>query len=313
MKSPLGESTIPYAIGSSSASWSLHILLDELQPFARDCGWHGAPFRWDEGRRFLIRCEIDAAFFLLYLRPGEDGRWCQVSDEISSSGEDKSERHSQISRYFPSPRDGLAYIMDTFDKVRAIDESRNGEYRTKRVILEIYHAMQAAAASGDPYRTVLDPPPADRSCCHPPRGAVVDLASLDDGNWVRPEGDPTGAETAVLAAVLKAIGGPAAARTVRLTVLLAMEPRWLTPSLSPDDAGHWERLVGPEASAHDSTAEPLGQLRVGHRRAAATRNGTSDREPVGRNVGTWIGSRRDPHRRMARRTGGHGDASPAPS
>ena len=39
----------------------------DLQPFAQDCGWSGPPFRWDEDRRFLLRCELDAAFFHLYL------------------------------------------------------------------------------------------------------------------------------------------------------------------------------------------------------------------------------------------------------
>ena len=36
---------------------------------ACDCGWSGPPFRWDEERRFLLRCELDAAFFHLYLGP----------------------------------------------------------------------------------------------------------------------------------------------------------------------------------------------------------------------------------------------------
>src|SRR4051794_37649942 len=32
----------------------------DMQPFATDCGHDGPPFRWDEGRRFLLRCELDA-------------------------------------------------------------------------------------------------------------------------------------------------------------------------------------------------------------------------------------------------------------
>ena len=47
--------------------------------------------------------------------------------------------------------------------------------------------------------------------------------------------------------------GPAPTRTVRLTALLAMEPHLLTPSMSSEEASAWERLVGPEAAAHDST------------------------------------------------------------
>ena len=35
----------------------------DLEPFARDIGYEGAPFVWDEERRFLLRCELDAAYF----------------------------------------------------------------------------------------------------------------------------------------------------------------------------------------------------------------------------------------------------------
>ena len=104
----------------------------DLQPFARDCGYDGPPFRWDEERRFLLRCELDAAFFHLYGVGRED----------------------------------VAYIMGTFPIVRRNDEKAHGEYRTKRVILEIYDAMVAAEASGTPYRTRLDPPPADPAVAH---------------------------------------------------------------------------------------------------------------------------------------------------
>jgi hypothetical protein len=44
----------------------------DLEPFAQDCNWPGPPFRWDEERRFLLRCELDAAFFHLYL--GQESR-----------------------------------------------------------------------------------------------------------------------------------------------------------------------------------------------------------------------------------------------
>jgi hypothetical protein len=38
----------------------------DLEAFAKDCGYDGPPFRWDEERRFLLRCELDAAYFHLY-------------------------------------------------------------------------------------------------------------------------------------------------------------------------------------------------------------------------------------------------------
>ncbi|MBV8075058.1 MAG: hypothetical protein JO284_01580, partial [Planctomycetaceae bacterium] len=52
------------------------------------------------------------------------------------------------------------------------DEQEHGEYRTKRVILEIYDALAEAIRTGQPYQTRLDPPPADLRVAHPPRGAV---------------------------------------------------------------------------------------------------------------------------------------------
>ena len=59
-------------------------------------------------------------------------------------------------------RDDVDY-METFPIVRRKDEAAHGRgaYRTKRVILEIYDAMQRASESGQPYQTLLDPPPAD--------------------------------------------------------------------------------------------------------------------------------------------------------
>ena len=65
----------------------------------------------DEERRFLLRCELDAAFFHLYGLSHDD----------------------------------TDYVMDTFPIVRKNDEKVHGEYRTKRVILEVYDAMAAAA------------------------------------------------------------------------------------------------------------------------------------------------------------------------
>ncbi len=107
----------------------------DLQPFAQDVGWDGPPFIWDEDRRFLLRCELDALYFHLY----------------------------------GIARDDVDYIMETFPIVKRKDEAAHGEYRTKRIILDIYDAMQRAIESGRPYQTLLDPPPADARVAHPVR------------------------------------------------------------------------------------------------------------------------------------------------
>ncbi|WP_162141327.1 hypothetical protein [Paucidesulfovibrio longus] len=72
-----------------------------------------------------------------------------------------------MTKAFPTPRHAVDYIMDTFPIVKRKDEAAYGEYRTKRVILEIYDELQQAMATGKPYQTRLDPPPADPRCCHP--------------------------------------------------------------------------------------------------------------------------------------------------
>jgi hypothetical protein len=76
----------------------------DLAPFARDCGYDGPPFVWDEERRAQLRADLDGIYAHLY---GLD-------------------------------RDDFAYILDTFPIVRQKDERRWGEYRTKRLCLDAY-------------------------------------------------------------------------------------------------------------------------------------------------------------------------------
>jgi hypothetical protein len=135
----------------------------DLAAFAQDCSWSGPPFRWDEERRFLLRCELDAAFFHFYLPAEKSGDWCRAEGETA-------EDLVRLKASFATPRDAVACIMDTFPIVRRKDEEKYaGDYRTKRVILDIYDAMLESIRTGQPYQTCLDPPPADPRCCHPPR------------------------------------------------------------------------------------------------------------------------------------------------
>jgi hypothetical protein len=106
----------------------------DLKGFALDCEYNGPPFCWDDERRFQMRCELDAAYFHLYLGTQHD--WGLVLLKNKNGGID-----SQPPEMFPTPRDAVSYIMDTFPIVRRKDEAKYGEYRTKRVILEIYDQM----------------------------------------------------------------------------------------------------------------------------------------------------------------------------
>jgi len=97
----------------------------DLSELASDLGDDGPPFRWDEERRFMMRAELDAAFFHLY----------------------------------GIERDDVDYIMETFPIVKRKDVQQYGTYRTKDLVLQIYDAMSEATRTGAEYRTLLTPPP----------------------------------------------------------------------------------------------------------------------------------------------------------
>ena len=162
----------------------------DLAPFALDLGYSAPPFRWDDERRFHIRCELDAIFFHLYL--GDESRW-------------KQDGSKELSAYFPAPRDAVEYIMESFPIVKRKDEQVHGCYRTKDTILEIYDQMAeviqanaAAVAAGQQptvrYQTVLNPPPG------PPTDAAgnfIPMAQWDRTNWPVHIHQPRKAATAV--------------------------------------------------------------------------------------------------------------------
>ncbi|MFF4056007.1 Eco57I restriction-modification methylase domain-containing protein [Streptomyces sp. NPDC001668] len=104
----------------------------DMEGLAADIGDTGTPFHWDEGRRQVIRAELDALFFHLYGISREDAD----------------------------------YILDTFPIVRRKDEAKYGSYRTKELILAEYDRMGAAGLTletplveGENYTSTLTPPP----------------------------------------------------------------------------------------------------------------------------------------------------------
>ncbi|WP_344162936.1 Eco57I restriction-modification methylase domain-containing protein [Nocardiopsis rhodophaea] len=126
--------------GATYADWITPRILElsytawDMEAFSRDMNDSGPPFVWNEERRFLIRCELDAAFFHLYRLDRSD----------------------------------VDYIMETFTIVKKKDLKAHSSFRTKDTILEIYDAMAKASKTGDPYRTILTPPPGEGSR-HPER------------------------------------------------------------------------------------------------------------------------------------------------
>jgi len=140
----------------------------DLGSFARDMGWSGSPFRWTGARREILRAELDAALFRLYLPATPDGDWRPARVAEGAIRDETDEELAALRFHFPTPRHAVEHILDSFPIVRRKDEDAHGEYRTKRVILEIYDAMQEATRTSVPYQTSLDPPPGDPRAAHPP-------------------------------------------------------------------------------------------------------------------------------------------------
>ena len=81
----------------------------DMAPFARDLGYSGPPFTWDEEERRHLRARLDALYFHLY---GLD-------------------------------REDAGYVLSTFPIVRRQDEAQFGRYRTRDLILPYMNALSA--------------------------------------------------------------------------------------------------------------------------------------------------------------------------
>jgi len=103
---------------------------------------------WNETRRFDIRCELDAAFFHLYLPADDAGGWRQADRETAAE-------LTALKAHFPTPRHAVSFMLDSFEVLRKNEEKEFGRFRTKERILEIYDAMLEAQTTGTPFESVM--------------------------------------------------------------------------------------------------------------------------------------------------------------
>jgi len=89
----------------------------EMSSYAKDLGYDGPPFTWDDDRRLALRCELDAIHAYLYhIDRGE-----------------------------------LAWILDapppgiSFPALKGQEGERYGEYRTQQLVLEAYDRIAAGS------------------------------------------------------------------------------------------------------------------------------------------------------------------------
>lgn len=90
-----------------------------MAPFARDLGYDGPPFAWDEDRRAHMRAELDAWYALAYGLSRDELRY--VLDPKDVMGED--------------------YPSETFRVLQKNEIAKYGEYRTRRLVLAAYDEL----------------------------------------------------------------------------------------------------------------------------------------------------------------------------
>lgn len=86
---------------------------DDVAPFARDLGYDGPPFRWDDDRRHRLQSELDAIFARMYGLGRSELEW--ILDA-------------------PPP-------ADLFRSLKAAEVQEFGEYRTRRRILRAFDQL----------------------------------------------------------------------------------------------------------------------------------------------------------------------------
>ncbi len=85
----------------------------DLEGFARDLGYDGPPFAYDDDRRHCLKCELDAIFAHLYQLDRADLEWILDAPEPSAS----------------------------FPALKRNEMQEFGEYRTQRYVLHAYDQL----------------------------------------------------------------------------------------------------------------------------------------------------------------------------
>jgi hypothetical protein len=168
-------------------------------------------------------------------------------------------------------------ILESFNLVRDRDVAEFGEYRIKRVILEIYDAMADAERTGVPYQTRLDPPPADPRVAHATESAapttpiaipvpmlVPSLKLVASGAWTMPTGvQPDNFVLLAVSEVLHRFARPVDPYGVWMAVQFMRNPAMALAFLDKADLRDWVRVIGPEAQPVQKNVIDISRFRRG--------------------------------------------------
>ena len=91
-----------------------------MAPFARDLGYDGLPFKWDEDRRAQLRAELDAFYARAYGLTRDELRYILDPAEVK----------------------GADYPSETFRVLKKNEIAKYGEYRTAKLVLQAWDRLE---------------------------------------------------------------------------------------------------------------------------------------------------------------------------
>jgi N-6 DNA Methylase len=106
----------------------------DMQPFAQDMGYEGAPFVWNPARRALLRAELDVKYAKLYGLTREELRY--ILD--------------------PSDIYGAEFPSETFRVLKNKELKEHGEYRTQRLVLAAWDLLESGKPMPSEARSIED-------------------------------------------------------------------------------------------------------------------------------------------------------------
>lgn len=148
----------------------------DLAPWARDLGYDGQPFTFDPDRRAILRAELDAYYARLYGLARDELRY--ILDPADVMGTDYPSETFRVlaNKEIREFGEYQAQPVEEAEKVvsRGV-ESRAVRYRTQHLVLREFDRMALAEENGEPYVSLLNPPPAEKVApTYSPHGVVRD-------------------------------------------------------------------------------------------------------------------------------------------
>jgi len=128
----------------------------DLKPWAKDLGYDGEPFIFEPERRAILRAELDAYYARLYGLTRDELRY--ILDPADVMGED--------------------YPSETFRVLMNNEKREFGEYRTRRLVLQAWDALEAESSI-----TIPAPKPARRTAPRPAYAQGATPASVAE-EWL---------------------------------------------------------------------------------------------------------------------------------